>query len=359
MKKVLLLTDVNFEELSSGNRARIYALVNYLSTHVQLTVVNTGPADQNVESRLSALFASEFFTLEKTKYLSSTGYGRRLKTFLKDRRFDAIIVEYIHCSYFLNFFKYEVTLILDAHDIVSERTKAFKKFNHAGALYELPLSVEKDIFSLYDRVIVLCPDDVVKVTSMAGSGKALLCPHPVNIVTHPIRKEVNNIAFVGSAYLPNVDAVNWFLKNCWPTITAKYNAQFHIYGTVCSNVDFAGQLNVIPKGFNGDINEIYHDADIIINPVRFGAGIKIKNIEALAHGRPLVTTLHGARGIENSTGEAFLIADNAADFTQAIETLLIDATLRKKLSENAHRLISRSFSEDNCFTPLIKLIENI
>ncbi|MFI5140410.1 MAG: hypothetical protein ACHQIM_21500, partial [Sphingobacteriales bacterium] len=135
MKKVLIVTDVNFWEKSSGNRMRIWSLIDYLSRQVQLTVVNTGPAPENIETTLRNVFNADFYVLEKNKYLNSNGYGRRLKAFLKDKHFDTIIIEYIHSSYFLNFLVDDVKIILDAHDIISERADEFKKFNHAGALY--------------------------------------------------------------------------------------------------------------------------------------------------------------------------------------------------------------------------------
>ena len=219
MKKVLIVTDVSFWEKSSGHRARISALVEYLAQQVTLTVVNTGPAPENIEKILGDRFHASFFVLEKTDYLNSNGYGRRLKAFLKNKHFDVIIIEYIHSSYFLNFLSGEVKVILDAHDIISERADEFKKFNYAGALYELSEQTEREIFGVYDQIMVLCQADVEKVTQMAGPGKALLCPHPVEICKHPIKKEVKNIAFIGSGYLPNIDTINWFAENCWPQIS--------------------------------------------------------------------------------------------------------------------------------------------
>jgi len=121
LKKVLIVTDVNFWEPCSGNRTRIAALVDWLSHHVQLTVVNTGPALPGIEDILAKQYNADFFVLEKSKYLSSTGYGRKLKAFLKDKNFDVIIIEYIHSSYFLNFIAGEPKIILDAHDIISDR----------------------------------------------------------------------------------------------------------------------------------------------------------------------------------------------------------------------------------------------
>lgn len=356
MKKVLLLTDVNFWERSSGNRVRIYSLVKYLSGQVQLTVVHTGPAPQNVEERLCADFNAEFHVLEKTKYLNSTGYGRRLKALIKGRHFDAVIIEYIHSSYFLNFLNEETKVILDAHDIISERAGEFKKFDHAGTLYELTEETEKEIFGVYDYVMVLCPADYDKVTAMTGHGKALLCPHPVTAGVRHAQRKVQNIVFVASIYLPNRDAINWFIKNCWPQIVAKHNVQLQIYGTVCSGVELAGQQNISLKGFVIDIEAVYRQADIVINPVRFGAGLKIKNMEALAQGLPLVTTTHGARGIERGIGKAFFVADDPAGFINATILLIQGLALRNKLSKNAFQFVKDNYTAEKCFRSLIEAI---
>lgn len=356
MKTVLLLTDVNFWEKSSGNRSRVHSLIQYLAPRVQLTVVNTGPAPSGIETRLAETFGAEFFVLEKNKYLSSNGYGRKLKALLKGREFDVTIIEYIHSSYFINYLAGETQLILDMHDLVSRRAVDFARFGYAGALYELSEETEREILSVYDHVMVLCGEDFKDVEAMAGKGKALLCPHPVEAVESNFDPTLTTIAFVASSYLPNVDAINWFIQNCWPQIVSKFPVQLEIYGTICSALKPAGWQAVSLKGFVNDAGEIYSRAGIVINPVRFGAGMKIKNIEALAHGRPLLTTTHGARGIEESIGQALLVADGADDFTAKLELLIRDSELRKEMSQAAVDLVKREFTPIACFKPLMEVI---
>jgi len=356
MKKVLLITDVNFWEKSSGHRTRISALVGYLAKHVKLTVVNTGPAPFEIENALVHRFNAEFFVLERTKYLNSNGYGRLLKAFLKNRHFDTIIIEYIHSSYFLNFLLEDAQVILDTHDIISERADEFKKFNYAGVLYELSKETESEILKVYDHVMVLCQPDADKVAAMTGAEKILLCPHPASPMEHPIRDEAKNIAFIASDYVPNRDAITWFISKCWPQISAKYNVQLSVYGTVSYEPDLKDQPQISNKGFTADIDQVYEDADIIINPVRFGAGLKIKNVEALAHGLPLVTTTHGARGIEKGINKAFLVADDAGSFIKSLALLIENVTVRRKLRQNALEFIRKNFPEEKCFKPLLDAI---
>jgi len=356
MKKVLLVTDVDFWVKNAGNKTRIRRLVTYLADKVQLTVVFSCPVPGHVEMILRDAFRADFFILEKNKHLDSNGYGRKFRAFLKDKKFDTIIIEYIHCSYFLNFLIYDVQVILDAHDIISDRADEFQKNGHSGVVYELSREKEIGIFKIYDYVAVLCEPDYLKVNAVLGPDKTLLCPHPVIPSRHRLRQEVRNIVFVASAFLPNVDAIIAFITHCWPVIIKKHAVQLQIYGTVCYVLsDHAGD-NIVLKGFVTDEDEIYSNADIVINPVKFGAGLKIKNIEALGHGVPLVTTPHGARGIERGMGNAFLVADNDVEFIRAVESVIVDLQLRIKLSENAIRLIADSFSAESCFQPLMNAI---
>ena len=357
MKSVLIITDVNFWERISGNRARIFSLIDYLSKKVNLTEVNTGPAPDNIELYLKEKFKADFFVLEKKTYLNSNGYGRRLKKLLKKEHFDVVIIEYIHNSYFLNFLEDGSKLILDTHDIISERTKEFKKYNYHGELYEMSCETEAEIFNAYDYVAAICKPDYKHVAGMIGVEKALLCPHPVTPRLNTLSEKVKNIVFVASAYLPNRDSINWFIANCWPQIIASYKVNLIIYGSVGASIDLNGQRNIVCKGFVSDINQVYSDADIVINPVRFGAGLKIKNIEALAWGLPLITTMHGARGLERAIDDCFLVAEKDDDFVRKIGLLIKDTRLRKSLSDNAIAYVSGNFSPESCFEPLIKIID--
>jgi glycosyltransferase involved in cell wall biosynthesis len=356
MKRVLLITDVNFWEKSSGNRARIYSLIAYLSEYVALTVVNTGPAPRQIETILKEQFKADFYVLEKNKYLSSDGYGRRLKKLLKDQQFDSVIIEYIHSSYFLNFLEFDAQIVLDAHDIVSDRSDDFKKFNQQGALYEIGREDEIEVFNVYDYVMAICKPDYDRISTFVGNEKTLLCPHPALLHQPEIKDQVKNIVFVASAYLPNKDGIEWFVANCWPLIYQAYDVQLVIYGTVCSVIDVSYQDGVVCRGFVAEIDQIYRDADLIINPVRFGAGLKIKNVEALAHGLPLVTTSHGARGLESASGSAFLVADDQQTMTESIAHVIADRSFRLKLSKNAGRYIADLFSPEQCFLPLLNAI---
>lgn len=357
MKKVLVLTDVNFWVNGAGHRVRISALVEYLITISELSIGYLGPIDSNMENSLIKKLGNSFITFAKKKHLSPRGYGKKIENYLDDNKFDIIIIQYIHNSYLLNYIDEGTTTILDVHDIVSERAKEFERFDYKSKVYELPEATEKEIFSIFNYVMGICKPDCYKIAQLAPTSKVLYCPHPMLIVKHKIRHQVKNISFIASEYLPNLDAIEFFIKEVWPQVSAKYpEVKLSIYGNICRMLSEYGSESIELNGFVNNLHDAYTVSDIIINPVRFGAGLKIKNIEALAHGIPLITSPHGSRGLEQGIGKAFLVAADAEEMEKAISLLIENTKKRQGLMKYSQYYVKRFFSPTVCFKPLERLI---
>jgi glycosyltransferase involved in cell wall biosynthesis len=81
-----------------------------------------------------------------------------------------------------------------------------------------------------------------------------------------------------------------------------------------------------------------------VAPIRYGGGIKIKVLEAMACGKPVVTTSVGAEGIAEADEGALIVADDPAEFAEAVVALLSDKNRRASLGEQARQVIERRFS---------------
>ena len=110
------------------------------------------------------------------------------------------------------------------------------------------------------------------------------------------------------------------------------------------------------KGFSNSIDEIYDNGDIVISPVFFGGGLKIKNIEALCHSKPLVTTTFGAIGIENGINKAFLVCDSAESMIKDISLLIESHEKRTELANAAYEFSKRTFREETIYRELLDTI---
>ena len=137
-----------------------------------------------------------------------------------------------------------------------------------------------------------------------------------------------DIMFVGGfAHQPNVDAVLWFVDAVWPRIKARFgDMRFFIVG---SNPPDAVQAlsndAIVVTGYvsNETLAAYYNDCKMAVAPLRFGAGIKGKVVDALYHGVPLVTTSVGAEGLRDAAG-VMEIADTPEAFAQTVSDLYAD-----------------------------------
>lgn len=155
------------------------------------------------------------------------------------------------------------------------------------------------------------------------------------------------LLFVGSRTAPNTHGLEWFLEQCWPQLKAAAPAtQLDVVGTV--GTDFTGR---VPDGVNlmglvPDLGPFYARAGIVMSPLRFGSGLKIKLIEALAMGRPVVATPVTLQGVAETCGPAVLVSESAVGFVAAILALQRDEQLRMQLSAIALRVVAQHFAPD-------------
>ena len=139
-------------------------------------------------------------------------------------------------------------------------------------------------------------------------------------------KDRNHFVTIGNfMHPPNFDAVLFLKTDIWPLIRAKLpKAEMHIYGSYVS--EKAKQLHndkdgFLIKGFTEDVNQVMQDAKVCLAPLRFGAGLKGKLIDAMINGTPCVTTTIGAEGMYGTLKDtnAFIEDDAKAFAIQAAE----------------------------------------
>ena len=151
--------------------------------------------------------------------------------------------------------------------------------------------------------------------------------------------------WLGGADSPNRDGLQWFLDEVAPRIRLRLpDVRLKVTGEAFQAgeaaigsglVDFAG---IVP-----DLGPLYDAARVVVAPVRYGAGVKIKVIEAIEHGVPVVTTSVGIEGIRGGE-RAAAVADNPERFAHAVVALAVDPaawTMRR----NAIAALARTWAE--------------
>lgn len=167
------------------------------------------------------------------------------------------------------------------------------------------------------------------------------------------------VLFVGARTKPNVEALRWFVDGCWPAVLAGApGARLRIVGSAGLAFPNGSLPRAETVGFVDDLAEEYARAQLVIAPLLVGTnGIKTKIVEALAHGRPLVTTSIGIDPADRGQfDEAVEVADDPGGFAAAIVRVLTDAPLRLARTTAAGRQFERHFCEDVAYAPLIRVL---
>jgi polysaccharide biosynthesis protein PslH len=158
------------------------------------------------------------------------------------------------------------------------------------------------------------------------------------------------IVFTGVMDSPaNTDGIDFLMNGIWPIVLrARPQARALIVGrnpqkSLYAAVQERG-LNWTVTGSVDDIRTYVAQADVSVIPLRVGSGTRIKAFEAMAMGRPVVSTRVGIEGLDVDAGEHFLAADTAQDFAAAILQLLDDAELRETMARTARDRLEQRFS---------------
>jgi len=161
----------------------------------------------------------------------------------------------------------------------------------------------------------------------------------------------------------NRDAVLWFLRHVWPHVVARRpDTTFHVVGPDPTPAMRAmGEIDLRVRVTNRvpDVRPYLHRAAVFVCPVRMGSGMRGKILEAMAAGTPVVTTSVGAEGIPAVPGENCFVADDPVVMANHIEWLLADEGLRRRLAENARRVVAERFSWDYTISRLEETLERV
>jgi glycosyltransferase involved in cell wall biosynthesis len=158
------------------------------------------------------------------------------------------------------------------------------------------------------------------------------------------------LVFVATmSWAANVEGIHWVLDEVWPLLMrARPGVRAVIIGrnppAALGEKIRARGLAVTLTGFVEDIRPYVADANVYVIPLFVGSGTRIKAFEAMAMGRPVVSTGLGVEGLDVTDGTEFLRADDAPAFAEAVLQLLGDAGMRMRVAGAARRLMEERFS---------------
>lgn len=211
---------------------------------------------------------------------------------------------------------------------------------------------ERRLFQQFDALTVVAAHEVEFMTTVLG------CRGSVQVIANGVDCEVNRpemyprvpgrLIYNGAlTYSANYDAMQFFLKDIYPAIRqARPDVTLAITGSTknVNTADLALDSSVTLTGYVDDVRGLVGGSDVAVIPLRQGAGTRLKILEAMALGVPVVATSKGAEGLQVRHGEHLLIADEPRDFAAQTLRVLNDATLRRALTAEARRLVEAQYN---------------
>ncbi|MFO7890238.1 MAG: glycosyltransferase [bacterium] len=274
---------------------------------------------------------------------------------------DFIMVEYIMHAYALDFLKQypehdkPVTMI-DTHDVAFQRCESFSRHGVMPP-FNISRQEEKEILSNFDIIIAIQDEDRQVFEGMLPDSNVVTClpSCPVNVMSPCSNIDAKSLMFMGGNSTPNSEGLSQFLKYAWTDIRKLHpDAALKVYGTVCRRFEGKTYPGVLFEGYVADPRTAYSKAAIVISPVTFGSGLKIKTLEGLGYGRPVVATTHSAAGLKGAVGQGLFIAADWGDFASIIDNLLQNPIKIESAGKSASDYIARHFSGSCVMNDLLK-----
>ncbi|MBZ5857991.1 glycosyltransferase family 4 protein [Flavihumibacter profundi] len=283
-----------------------------------------------------------------------------LITLLRKFKYDAIILENLGLISQVDFFKRHqpnAIIIYDAYNVDSLLEKQINPSKDNKALWRKLEETESALHKNID-ILLCCSENDKAIFQKLNSGKLeniFVVPNGVDIEKFKYRGDVmvnsmKKILFCGSLdYRPNKEGLLWFYEKIWPLIREMDSEIKLVIVGRGNKDDYKLLIKDNSVDFVGEVEELYpyyHDCCISIAPLLSGSGTRLKILEAMSFGTPVISTEIGAEGILYNNGINILIANKPTEFANKIIELTRNAQLINELSYNGRKLVEDTYSWD-------------
>lgn len=201
-------------------------------------------------------------------------------------------------------------------------------------------ALEGRLLARCDTTLCVSREDAAALRRLAPAAPLVVAPNGVDAIYYapqepPAQLAKIDLLFSGTLdYRPNVDAIDWFARQVWPRLRPRFpELRVALVGRnpALPVRDLARQHGFLVTGAVDDDRPYYAAASVYMLPMRFGGGVRLKLLNALAMECAVVTTSAGREGTAAMDGTHLLVADAPADFAAQVDRLLGDARLRARL----------------------------
>ncbi|MBC7249832.1 MAG: glycosyltransferase [Anaerolineae bacterium] len=378
--RILFFSHVLPYPLDSGPKVRTYYVLKYLVQRYDITLVCiirsekerhfVSPLEEmGVEvhpvlvprsylhdalSLLRSLGSKRPFMIVRHHYPE---VARVVAHLLAERRFDALHVDQVKMAQYGEGVL-DLPRVVDKHNAyalilkgVAEADPSPLKRWVARLDWQRMARYEGQICRSFDQVVAVTEEDRRALEEFADRPLPIqVIPIAADADMPPLRRALDacDILSVGSMfYPPNVEGALWFARRVFPRIKARSpeTRLFLVGSRPAASIIALGRQDpqIVVTGYVEDLQPYLERAAVMIVPLRFGSGMRVKVLDALARGVPLVSTTFGCEGITVIHGQDVLLADEPEDFADAVLRLIQDRAFADTLAANGRELIRRVY----------------
>jgi len=372
--KILWVKADKLLPVQNGGNIRSYHIARHLASRHELTFLSYygGDPDRQYEAELEREFpgAVSISTGKHSPGILHRGFDyllrlpvrapyavsrfasskvrARLEAWFAGRRFDVAVCDFLDAA--VNFpreltistalFQHNVETEIWRRHVLTESSQMKKLFY--GVEFMKMLAYERKMVARFEHIIAVSDHDRRLMAAWVETSRITVVPTGVDLTQYRLEAAATAfeplVVFVGAMdWEPNIDAVEYFCREIWPTVAAGIpEARFRIVGrNPVPRVQHLASSSVEVTGSVPSVVEHLHKAGVVVVPLRIGGGTRLKIYEAMAAGKAVVSTSVGAEGLDVHAGRDILLADAAPSFADAILALLRDQALRARIERAA------------------------
>lgn len=380
-KNILIVSGFLPFPLNMGGRIRIHTLCRLLSDRYNFILLSLikDESEFNYIPELKAIFKEVFLVLERSqrsgllypdsyKGSYSKGMIKKFNEIIKTLPIDIIHIEFNELLY-LTEYSGIVPTIYTEHDVSALflRNSYYRPIGIFPAFdYLKRLRLHMNLYKKLGKIIAVSEFDREFLKRLIPFKKIHYLPTGVDLdYFHFLAQNENSTQLIFTGWYlhyPNEDAILYFAKKTFPIIKKKMpESEFFIVGRDPTEkiLRLNNKNGIKVVGAVGDVRIYLKDSAVFVNPIRLGAGIKSKILEAMATGVPVVSTSRGAMGISAINNKEILISDNPQGFADSTMRLCYDITLRQTMAKNARKLVEERYNWKMIADRLDKIYEEV
>ena len=301
------------------------------------------------------LFTGKSYHVSRFEHAS---VKKKLTTLLDQGDFDVVQLEEVYLSTYIPVIRAhsKAMVILRAHNVehhiwqqvAQQEENPLKKY-YLGLQAKRLSTFEHDYITSFDALMPISETDMGTFRSMGFHGSALPLPVGLDLGEYPLEYEKSNpqtVFHIGAMdWLPNQEAVQWFLQSVWPKVVAQVpEAQLALAGrNMNTNSLQADQQGVTVYGEVDNAQEFMQAGGVMVVPLHSGSGMRIKILEGMALGKAIVTTSLGVSGIRVTNGHQVLVADEPEAFADHVIDCLLSPHYQQSLGAEARQTVTSNY----------------